>query len=123
MILQQQSQPLVVIRQTDHAYLSGFFARELGNEAFQKPEPFDSFCLAAAEHDLIDAVVVRHIANHGGDAQQSLQALSALGSAAASLAAVADADVQASLAQVPADPWATTLPLSKGSLPTSARMS
>jgi hypothetical protein len=51
MILQQQNEPLVVIRQTDHAYLSGFFARELGNEAFQKPEPFNSFCLAAAEHD------------------------------------------------------------------------
>jgi hypothetical protein len=51
MILQQQKELVVVIRQTDHAYLSGFFARELGNEAFQKPEPFDSFCLAAAEHD------------------------------------------------------------------------
>jgi hypothetical protein len=51
MILQQQKDPLVVIRQTDHAYLAGFFARELGNEAFQKPEPFHSFCLAAAEHD------------------------------------------------------------------------
>jgi Protein of unknown function (DUF3891) len=51
MILQQQSDSLVLIRQTDHAYLSGFFARELGNEAFQKPEPFDSFCLAVAEHD------------------------------------------------------------------------
>ncbi|HMD44059.1 MAG TPA: DUF3891 family protein [Candidatus Acidoferrum sp.] len=51
MILQQQNDPLVVVRQTDHAYLAGFFARELGNEAFEKPEPFDSFCLAAAEHD------------------------------------------------------------------------
>ena len=51
MIIRQQNGPLVVIRQTDHAYLSGFFARELGNEAFQRPGPFDSFCLAAAEHD------------------------------------------------------------------------
>lgn len=51
MILQMQNDPLVVIRQTDHAYLAGFFARESGNEAFQRPEPFDSFCLAAAEHD------------------------------------------------------------------------
>lgn len=41
----------MMIRQTDHAYLAGFFAREFGNRAFQKPEPFDSFCLAAAEHD------------------------------------------------------------------------
>ena len=47
----QQSDPLIVIRQTDHAYLAGFFARELGNEAFVRPEPFASFCLAAAEHD------------------------------------------------------------------------
>jgi hypothetical protein len=47
----QQADPLIVIRQTDHAYLAGFFARELGNEAFPKPEPFPSFCLAAAEHD------------------------------------------------------------------------
>ena len=47
----QQSDPLIVIRQTDHAYLAGFFARELGNQAFTRPEPFSSFCLAAAEHD------------------------------------------------------------------------
>ena len=51
MIVQQQADPLIVIRQTDHAYLAGFFARELGNDAFPKPEPFSSFCLAAAEHD------------------------------------------------------------------------
>ncbi|HVO57313.1 MAG TPA: DUF3891 family protein [Dongiaceae bacterium] len=42
---------LVVIRQTDHAFLTGFFAREWGNEVFSKPEPNASFCLAAAEHD------------------------------------------------------------------------
>lgn len=47
----QQSDPIIVIRQTDHAYLSGFFAREWGNEVFTRPEPFPSFCLAAAEHD------------------------------------------------------------------------
>jgi Protein of unknown function (DUF3891) len=51
MILQQQSEPMIVIRQTDHAFLSGFFAREWGNEVFPRPEPFSSFCLAAAEHD------------------------------------------------------------------------
>jgi hypothetical protein len=51
MILQQQSDPIVVIRQTDHAFLAGFFAREWGNEIFLRPEPFESFCLAAAEHD------------------------------------------------------------------------
>ncbi len=47
----QQSDPLVIIRQTDHAFLSGFFAREFGNEYFTRPEPFQSFCLAASEHD------------------------------------------------------------------------
>lgn len=47
----QQSDPILVIRQTDHATLCGFFAREWGNETFSRPEPFTSFCLAAAEHD------------------------------------------------------------------------
>jgi hypothetical protein len=51
MIVRQQGDPMVVIRQTDHAFLAGFFAREWGNELFTRPEPFASFCLAAAEHD------------------------------------------------------------------------
>jgi hypothetical protein len=51
MIIQEQGDQLVLIRQTDHAVLSGFFAREWGNERFGRPEPFASFCLAAAEHD------------------------------------------------------------------------
>jgi Protein of unknown function (DUF3891) len=51
MIIQEQDDQLVLIRQTDHAILSGFFAREWGNEQFTRPEPFASFCLAAAEHD------------------------------------------------------------------------
>jgi hypothetical protein len=51
MIIQQSGDPMVVIRQTDHAILCGFFAREWGNDAFPRPEPFTSFCLAAAEHD------------------------------------------------------------------------
>lgn len=50
-ILQQQSDPIIVIRQTDHAFLCGFFAREWGNDTFSRPEPFPSFCLAASEHD------------------------------------------------------------------------
>jgi hypothetical protein len=50
MILQQDD-PMVVIRQTDHAFLTGFFAREFGNGEFSRPEPFASFCLAAEEHD------------------------------------------------------------------------
>jgi hypothetical protein len=51
MILQDHGDQLIIIRQTDHAILSGFFAREWGNELFTRPEPFDSFRLAAAEHD------------------------------------------------------------------------
>src|SRR5260370_42026757 len=51
MIIQEQGDQLVLIRQTDHAVLSGFFAREWGNAQFTRPEPFASFCLAAAEHD------------------------------------------------------------------------
>jgi hypothetical protein len=50
-LILQQTDPIIVIRQTDHAFLSGFFAREWGNDFFSRPEPFSSFCLAAAEHD------------------------------------------------------------------------
>ncbi len=42
---------LLVIRQTDHAFLAGFFAREWGNEKFSKPQPHGPFCLAVAEHE------------------------------------------------------------------------
>jgi hypothetical protein len=51
MIVQDQGNQLVLIRQTDHAMLAGFLARHWGNETFRRPEPFGSFCLAAAEHD------------------------------------------------------------------------
>jgi hypothetical protein len=51
MIIQEQGDHLILIRQTDHAVLSGYFAREAGNENFARPEPFDSFQLAATEHD------------------------------------------------------------------------
>jgi hypothetical protein len=51
MIIQEQGDQLIVIRQTDHAILSGFFAQECGNETFERPEPFESFRLAAREHD------------------------------------------------------------------------
>jgi hypothetical protein len=51
MILYEQDNEVVIIRQTDHALLSGFFAREWGNELFSQPRPFESFRLAAAEHD------------------------------------------------------------------------
>jgi hypothetical protein len=46
-----RGEQLLVIRQTDHAFLAAFFAREWGNEKFSKPQPNVSFCLAVAEHD------------------------------------------------------------------------
>lgn len=51
MIIREQGDQLLLIRQTDHAFLAGFFAKEWGNEEFPRPEPFASFCLAVAEHD------------------------------------------------------------------------
>jgi hypothetical protein len=51
MILQDRGDHLLVIRQTDHAVLSGFFARAWGNDLFARPQMFESFCLAAREHD------------------------------------------------------------------------
>ncbi|GAC1673795.1 MAG: hypothetical protein NVS9B4_28150 [Candidatus Acidiferrum sp.] len=51
MIVQDRGTSLILIRQTDHALLAGFFAREWGNDLFVRPEPLESFRLAAAEHD------------------------------------------------------------------------
>ncbi len=51
MIIQEQGDHLILIRQTDHAVLSGYFAREAGNKNFARPEPLESFQLAATEHD------------------------------------------------------------------------
>src|SRR5229473_2072197 len=51
MIIQEQGDHLILIRQTDHAVLSGYFARESGNENFARPEPSESFQLATTEHD------------------------------------------------------------------------
>ena len=51
MILQDRGDHYLVIRQTDHAVLAGFFARLWGNDDFHKPAGFDSFCLAVSEHD------------------------------------------------------------------------
>jgi uncharacterized protein DUF3891 len=51
MIIQEQADHLIVIRQTDHAVLAGYFAREAGNELFARPEPLESFQMAATEHD------------------------------------------------------------------------
>src|SRR5260370_37128377 len=49
MIIQEQGDHLILIRQTDHAVLSGYFARESGNENFARPHPLESFQLAATQ--------------------------------------------------------------------------
>jgi len=51
MIVQERGEELWVIRQTDHALLAGFLARQWGNDLFRRPEGFESFCLAVREHD------------------------------------------------------------------------
>jgi hypothetical protein len=51
MILQDRGDHYLVIRQTDHAVLAGFFARHWGNDAFRTPAAIESFCLAVREHD------------------------------------------------------------------------
>ena len=51
MIIREQGDQLLLIRQTDHAFLAGFLAKEWGNDEFPRPEPFESFCLAVGEHD------------------------------------------------------------------------
>ena len=51
MIVQDHGNQFVLIRQTDHAMLAGFFARHWGNATFPQPAPFQSFCMAASEHD------------------------------------------------------------------------
>src|SRR5438874_2524381 len=68
---------------------------------------------------MLEAMVNCHVERHGGDAQQSLAALSAVGSARQELEQIVDADVAASLAHVAAtrsaeDPQATvsTAPVS-----------
>jgi serine/threonine-protein kinase len=58
--------------------------------------------LGGADQDFLDGVVARFLANHAGDAEKSLQALSALGAVAEALTVLPDTDVQASLRLVPA---------------------
>jgi hypothetical protein len=69
--------------------------------------------LAEEEHALLEALVRKHLAKQGDDAEQSLAALSSVGSLRQELEQVADPDVHASLAHVSAarkdedDPYAT----------------
>jgi hypothetical protein len=51
MIVQRRAGELLLIRQTDHAALSGVLAERWGAGAFARPEPHASMLLAAARHD------------------------------------------------------------------------
>jgi serine/threonine protein kinase len=62
----------------------------------------DGGALAADTHALIEALVGKHIEQHGGRVEQSLAALSSVEPVRQELAAIADADVQATLARVSA---------------------
>jgi formylglycine-generating enzyme required for sulfatase activity/tRNA A-37 threonylcarbamoyl transferase component Bud32 len=73
--------------------------------------------LRPENHELLEALVRRHLEMHGNDPERSLAALSSLHSVRQDLEQVADADVQASLAHVSAvrpapDPNATRADLS-----------
>src|SRR5215471_1263329 len=55
----------------------------------------DQGTLRAANRELLEALVERHLEMHNNDPQQSLAALSSVGSARRQLEQVADPDVQA----------------------------
>ena len=62
------------------------------------------------EHDLLQALVQKHIHKHGGDVQKSLAAVCSTGSIHEQLQQVEDAELHASLAQVTTDHLADTDP-------------
>ena len=53
------------------------------------------------ERQLLEALVAKHLAKHGGDAEKSLAAVSSIDTARDELQRLADADIQASLVHVP----------------------
>jgi len=58
--------------------------------------------LGPDEHALLEALVKKHLQRHGDDPEKSLAAVSSLGAVREDLRRVADPDVEASLARVPA---------------------
>src|SRR3954471_5518472 len=58
--------------------------------------------LGEDEHALLEALVQKHLRRHGDDPRQTLAALSSVGSIREELGQLADPDVRASLAHVPA---------------------
>ena len=74
----------------------------------------DQGALDEPQRALLGALVDQHVKQHGGDPQQSLQAVSSAGSVRRDLERLADPDLQASIGHLPAakagDPYATTAP-------------
>ena len=64
----------------------------------------DQGALTADTFQLLDALVQKHLALHGNDAEQSLAAVSSAGPIREELQQIADPDVQASLVHVAARP-------------------
>ena len=71
----------------------------------------DRELMPQSQRDVLEQLVDAHLAQHGGDAQQSLQGLSSAGITSEALQIISDPDVQASLLHVPgaADREAGTL--------------
>jgi hypothetical protein len=85
---------------TRHALLTGMNAWVLDKHRPLGQVLVEQGGLAPEEHALVEAVVHRHVHNHGGDPQRSLAAVSSIRSVRQDLEQVADPDLQASLAQV-----------------------
>ncbi len=86
----------------------------------------DRGALGADEHELLEALVAKHIARCGGEPRESLKALSSIGSVRRDLSRIADADLHASLAQVSAarfddDPYRTLSQVSLGESTSAGR--
>ena len=75
----------------------------------------DRELMPQSQRDVLEQLVDAHIAQHGGDAQQSLKGLSSVGSTPDALQSLADPDVQASLLHVPSAADGEAGMLSQGS--------
>jgi serine/threonine-protein kinase len=60
--------------------------------------------LSEEDRNLLAPLVARHLENHGGDPQQSLAALSSIGSVADELRSLGDKKIEATLSMVASDP-------------------
>jgi serine/threonine protein kinase/Tol biopolymer transport system component len=72
----------------------------------------DHGALTAPDHDLLEGLVQRHLERHGDDVERSLATVAAPEAVRAELHRIADDDLHASLAQLPATPSAENDPYS-----------